>query len=76
MEGEQPNSEAAGVVSQKFLPFICQSGPDPESSVSGLDPRFRRDFKMANNFTFKTNIVKYPGEVGTFHMMDHYFESV
>ena len=31
---------------------------------------------MENNFTFKTNIVKYPGEVGTFHVMDHYIESV
>jgi hypothetical protein len=46
------------------------------AAVRPFKSRLGRDFKIANNFTFKTNIVKYPGEVGTFHIMDHYFESV
>jgi len=43
-------------------------------SLLARHSRVGRDFKMANNFTFKPNIVKYPREVGTFHIMDHYFE--
>jgi hypothetical protein len=33
-----------GIVSHKFLFFVCHSGLDPESSLSELDSRFRRDF--------------------------------
>ena len=37
------------VVSQKFLPFICHSGLDPESSVSKLDSRFRGNDGLGPN---------------------------
>jgi hypothetical protein len=42
-----------------------------------LDSRFRRDFKMANNFTFKATVVKCAREVsGIFDIMDPLFESL
>jgi hypothetical protein len=37
------------VVIQKSLSFICHSGLDPESSVSGLDSRLRGNDGLGTN---------------------------
>jgi len=44
--------EDASVLRQKSLYFDCHSGLDPESSISGLDSRFR------GNDSFGTNVKK------------------
>jgi len=43
--------QGPSILLQKSLHFFCHSGLDPESSVSELDSRFRRDFKGAIYFT-------------------------
>ena len=40
-----------------------------------LDSHFRRDFKMANNFTLKASVVKYSGVLGIFYMIDPLVDS-
>jgi hypothetical protein len=53
MGGESiPALYHVSVVIKKFLSFICHSGPDPESSVCGLD------FRLRGNDSLKINVKK------------------
>jgi hypothetical protein len=40
-QGVKGDVLTTGIVSHKFLFFVCHSGLDPESSLSELDSRFR-----------------------------------
>jgi hypothetical protein len=43
------NNQGAIIMIQKSFSFICHSGLDPESSVSGLDSRLRGNDGLGTN---------------------------
>ena len=51
--------------------------PVRNNAPLSFESRYSRDFKMANNFTFKATVVKCAREVsGIFDIMDPLFESL